>query len=94
MTASRENEIVKRNVELQTAFMRYVLEMPNLLDQLPADFRLVILPENDPELRAYNLDLLDKLPPKGKPVVFVRMQIGKKIDFGKQRPIVYLPLAA
>lgn len=74
--------------------MRYILQQPDVLDQLPGDFRLVILPENDPELRAYNLDLLDKHPPHEKPVVFVRMAVGEQIDFGRQRPTLYLPLAA
>ena len=89
-----EDEVVARNVELQTAFMRFILEQPGILDRLPADFRLVILPENDPELRAYNLELLDQHPAQGKPVIFVRMKAGKKVDFKRQRPTVYLPLAA
>lgn len=89
-----EDEVVRRNVELQTEFMRYILEHPAILDRLPSDFRLVILPENDPDLRAYNLELLDKHPAKGKPVIFVRMRVGKRVDFKRQRPMVYLPLAA
>ena len=89
-----EDEIVKRNLNLHSAFTQYILERPEILDHLPSDFRLVILPENDPELRAYNLELLDKHPAKGKPVIFVRMRLDKKIDFKKQRPTVYLPLAA
>ncbi|HLF02888.1 MAG TPA: DUF5647 family protein [Anaerolineales bacterium] len=89
-----ENEVVKRNIDLHSAFMQYTLEHPELLDKLPPEFRLVILPENDSALRAYNLELLDQHPARNKPVIFVRMRVEKKIDFNKQRPTVYLPLAA
>ena len=89
-----ETEVVKRNVTLHSAFMRYILDHPDVLDKLPSDFRLVILPENDPALRAYNLELLDKNPAKNKPVIFIRMKVSKKMDFDKQRLTVYLPLAA
>ena len=88
-----EAEVVKRNIDLHSAFMQYILDHPKLLDELPTDFRLIILPEDDPELTAYNLALLDQRPPKGKPLIFVRMRMGKKVDFKKRRPTVYLPLA-
>ncbi len=89
-----EAQVVQRNIDLHSAFMQYILDHPKILDRLPADFRLVILPENDPEITAYNLALLDKRPAKSKPVIFVRMRAGKKVDFEKQQPTVYLPLAA
>ena len=91
-TELTEGEVVERNIDLQAAFMGYIIEHPSLLDQLPSDFRLVILPENDPELRAYNLKLMDKHPAKDRPVIFVQMRVGKRIDFKRQRPTVYLPL--
>jgi hypothetical protein len=39
-----DDEMFERNLELQTAFMRYILDQPDILDQLPDDFRLIILP--------------------------------------------------
>jgi len=54
--------------------MRYLLNSPQMFESLPDDFELVILPEDDPEIRMYNLDLLDKYGSEGKPVVFARIR--------------------
>ena len=77
MGASDTN-VVTRNLALTSEVLRSMLEEPEVLDQLPANFELVVLPDDDPELRLYNLDLLDKYGSEGKPVVFVRMSAGQK----------------
>ena len=70
--------VVSRNIALTSEVLRSMLEEPEVLDQLPANFELVVLPDDDPELRLYNLELLDKFGSEGKPVVFVRMSAGQK----------------
>ena len=70
--------VVSRNSALTSEVLRSMLEEPEVLDQLPANFELVVLPDDDPELRLYNLELLDKFGSEGKPVVFVRMSAGQK----------------
>ena len=70
--------VVSRNIALTSEVLRSMLEEPEVLDQLPANFELVVLPDDDPELRLYNLELLDKYGSEGKPVVFVRMSAGQK----------------
>ncbi|MBI3764177.1 MAG: hypothetical protein HY260_20235 [Chloroflexi bacterium] len=88
-----EVAVVNRNLELQTAFNNYIFANPDVLDRLPDRFRLVILPEDDPQLCWYNLDLLTKQGDQNKPVVIVRMRRGGQIDFAQSRPEVLVPLA-
>jgi hypothetical protein len=84
--------IVKRNLEMVTAVTRFLLERPHIFSQLPNDFRLVILPEDDRELSQYNLDLLAKHQAGNKPIVIARVSM--HADWAKEPPDVYVPLAA
>ncbi len=63
-------DIVERNLALTSEIMRYLLNQPQVFDALPDKFELVILPEDDPEMRLYNLELLDRYGSEGNPVVF------------------------
>ena len=74
--------------------MGYLIDHPQVFDSLPDQFELVILPEDDPEMRLYNLDLLDKQVTEGKPIVFARLQ--SRRDNGKTRifPSFFVPVAA
>jgi hypothetical protein len=87
------DQIVERNLALVTEVTRFILETPSILDHLPADFRLVILPEDDPELSLYNLGLLTKHPQKNRPLVMVRLET-KQVDFAQHPPQLYVPVAA
>ena len=69
-----DNEMFNKNIDLQTAFMQYALAHPEILDKLPSDYQLVILPEDDPELARRNQELLKKQKPGDKPIVVVRMK--------------------
>lgn len=42
-------DLAERNLDLVALVMRFILEQPRLLDRLPSDFRLVLLPDDDPE---------------------------------------------
>jgi len=90
----KPGQVVERNVRLTGDFMRYLLDSPRILDSLPDNFELVILPEDDPELRQYNLDLLDAFGSEDRPIVFVRLKAGGKPDFKTAQPQVYAPVAA
>jgi hypothetical protein len=83
-------EIAKRNIALTGEVMRYLLENPKVFQSLPEQFELVILPEDDPEIRMYNLELLDKYGSEGKPIVFARM----KSNLLTSQPSIFVPLAA
>jgi hypothetical protein len=86
------DRIVKQNMELVATVTRYILQHPNLLDRLPPDFKLVILPDDDPELSRYNLGLLGQRADQEKPVVIVRVMAHQEnLESSTQ---VYVPLAA
>ena len=58
--SASDTTVVSRNIALTSEVLRSMLEEPEVLDQLPANFELVVLPDDDPELRLYNLELLDR----------------------------------
>ena len=74
--------------------MRYLLAQPEILGSLPDKFELVILPDDDPEMRLYNLQLLDAYGNAGKPIVFARIASSRKADLRQAQPSLYVPLAA
>jgi hypothetical protein len=87
-------KVVERNIELLGQFMKYILAHAEILERLPADFELVILPDDDAEIRRYNLDLLSAYGSEGKPVVFARVAESKETDLEHIRPDLYVPLVA
>ncbi len=86
-------DIVERNLALTSEIMRYLLNQPQVFDALPDKFELVILPEDDPEMRLYNLELLDRYGSEGKPVVFARTKAHQLNELGQQKPSIFVPVA-
>jgi len=84
----------ERNVDLQAAFMQYVMTRPDVLDQLPDDFQLVILSDDDPELSWRNLELLKEQGDADKPIVLVRMRTQEPMDLTAQPLQIFVPIAA
>ena len=72
--------------------MRYLLDNPQVFDALPDDFELVILPDDDPDVRLYNLDLLDRYGSEGKPVVFARVRSKESHRTGGGSPSLFAPI--
>jgi hypothetical protein len=91
--AKRPKNAVERNIALLGDLMRYLLTEPQILNSLPNNFELFIFPEDDPEMRQYNLELLDTYGREGKPSVFVRMKSSRETDFKRVHPSLYVPLA-
>lgn len=91
--AKRPKNAVERNIALLGDLMHYLLTEPQILNSLPNNFELIILPEDDPEMRQYNLELLDTYGSEEKPIVFVRMKSSRETDFHMARPNLYVPLA-
>jgi hypothetical protein len=90
----KPKNVVQRNIALLEALTRYLLAKPHILDSLPDKFELVILPDDDPEMRLYNLELLDRYGSEKDPVVFVRLRSSGEMDFEKSPPSLYVPLVA
>lgn len=84
--------IVERNLTLTGELMRYLGHHPHLLQALPDRFELVILPDDDPEMRLYNLELLDRYVTTGKPIVFARVHSGRLNLSQQDHPRLYVPV--
>ncbi|RME76967.1 MAG: hypothetical protein D6784_04690 [Chloroflexi bacterium] len=87
------SNIVERNIALAKEIMRYLLNNPQAFRSLPDKFELVILPEDDPEIRLYNLELLDRYESEGKAIVFARIKTGKESSIRQNIPDLYAPVA-
>jgi hypothetical protein len=87
-----KKEVVERNVRLTGEIIKYIFDNPKVLDVLPENFELVLLPEDDPEVRQLNLDLLDKYGSEGKPIVFAR--VNTHTMTAKWKPSIFVPVAA
>lgn len=70
--------VVEKNIRLTREVMAYLLANPQAFDPLPDKFELVILPDDDAELRLYNLGLLDKFALENTPIVFARAKTVKE----------------
>ena len=86
-------DVVERNLALTSEIMRYLLNQPQVFSSLPDKFELVILPEDDPEMRLYNLELLDRYGSEGKSVVFARTRAHRLDELGQQKPSIFVPVA-
>lgn len=74
-----KDEIVKKNLDLLNEFMKYAFDHPDVIDNIPSEAELVILPTDDPELYNENKKTVDSLLKKGKKVVIVEFEKPKTI---------------
>lgn len=88
----KPRRVVERNLALLEKWTRYLINHPTILENLPGKFELVILPDDDDELRRYNLRLLSSCGSEDRAVVFVRLKTSPQVDFEARPPNVYVPL--
>ncbi|MGH7961795.1 MAG: DUF5647 family protein [Candidatus Binatia bacterium] len=69
-----ERELFTKNLTLSTEFDLYLLEHPEVAEQIPADALLLLLPEEDPELCAKNLELAQVRREPGQPIVYIHVE--------------------
>jgi len=70
---AKEKELIERNIELSTEFSRYIFEHPELETIIPLGAEILFLPDFDPELKNYNLELGKKLEVNGTKIFYVRI---------------------
>jgi len=58
--------------------MKYAFGHPDILDELPRDASLVILPEGDPSLEKENRKMLNRLKARGEEVVTLKLKATKR----------------
>ena len=76
-----QNELyMKRNSELSIEFSKYVLEHPEI-DELFNEGRIIIfIPEFDPELKEFNIEMGKNIEAEGGKVLYVKVkQLSTKI---------------
>ena len=64
----------KKNLHLLNEFMKYAFDNPDVLEKIPPEAELVILPIDDQELCEYNRKMADKMFSQGKEIVIVKME--------------------
>ncbi len=89
-------DVVERNILLTGKIIQFLMDDPKIFEALPANFELVILPDDDSAIRQYNLELLDEYTSEDKPIVFARIQAhpDNLQSYGKPKIFVPLPIAA
>lgn len=78
MIEDEERSCHKKNLDLISEFMKYAFDNPEILDRIPPDVALIILPTDDPELYKYNKKTGDKILSRGEKVIFAKMKKPKK----------------
>ena len=71
----RKEDRFKKNHIWGVEFDRYLLEHPEVLEQIPENAEVFFLPEEDPELSQENLKMAESQKARGGKIVLVK--IGK-----------------
>jgi hypothetical protein len=74
----KKESLVKKNLDLLDEFMKYAFDHPEVLDQIPHDASLVILPEGDASLERENRKTARRLRAKGEEVVTGKLKATKR----------------
>lgn len=74
-----KDKTIKKNLDLLNEFMKYAFDHPEILDKIPQEAKLIILPTNDPELHAINKKMANSLIKKKEKVVLVEFEKPKAI---------------
>ena len=75
-----QDEMINQNLDLLSDFMSYAFEYPDILDQIPLDATLVILPEDNRELYEANLEIAEKSQEQHKVVVIIEWNSAKPVS--------------
>jgi len=69
-----EKKYFDKNVTLSIEFSRYVIEHPEVEKKIPKGAQVVLLPQDDPELCAQNLELAKLHKARGQAIVYVKIK--------------------
>ena len=69
----KKDEVIAKNLLISAEFDKFVIEHPEVLDQIPDGAQLIFLPEYDPELCAENLKLSKSVTGKKKPIIYIKL---------------------
>jgi len=69
----RKEDVFKKNHLLGIEFDRYLLENPEILEQIPENAEIYFLPEDDPDLSQENLRIAEAQKTEGRKVILVKI---------------------
>jgi len=70
----RDAKLVEKNLELSFEFTRYLLDHPDLEEQIPKGAQVILLPDYDEEPKRFNLRNAQRQREKDQSVVYVRIK--------------------
>lgn len=70
----KAQEMFIKNQQLSTEFDLYLLDHPEVSDQIPEGALVVFLPDFDKNLAKRNRTLAAKLKEKGQPVLYIKVK--------------------
>lgn len=74
----KRESIVRKNLDLLDELMKYAFDHPDILDDVPRDASLVILPEGDSSLQKENRKMMSRLKAKGEEVVAIKLRATRR----------------
>ena len=69
-----QRDFFSKNLTLSTEFDLYLLDHPEVAEQIPKNALIVLLPEDDQDLCTYNLENAKKKKEPGQKVVYVKIR--------------------
>ena len=67
-------ELFRKNQQLSTEFELYILEHPEIEEQIPDNAMIVLVPEYDQELATKNMELAEANKEPGQSLVYVKVK--------------------
>jgi len=67
-------KMIEKNIELSAEFSRFLFEHPELEEEIPLGAEIILLPEFNPELKKFNLEMGRKLEANGVKVIYVKIE--------------------
>ena len=74
----KRESLVKKNLDLLDEFLKHAFDHPDVLEVVPQDGTLVLLPAGDPILERQNRKTLRQLRASGGEVVTMRLKATKR----------------
>ncbi|HZX48357.1 MAG TPA: DUF5647 family protein [Nitrospirota bacterium] len=66
-------ELFRKNQQLSTEFELYILEHPEIEEQIPDNAMIVLVPEYDQDLTTKNIELAEANKEPGQTIVYIRI---------------------
>ncbi len=69
-----KEELFRKNQQLSTEFELYLLDHPEIEEQIPDNAMIVLLPEYDKELADMNMNLAEASKEPGQSIAYIRVE--------------------